>query len=556
MTRVLVCLLLFSAFALRANAETIMLPMRDGTRLATDFYLPTAGGPAFPAVLIRSVYGRNDPAMNDRMVERLTKIGIAVVTQDTRGHGDSEGTRMAFSNDGWGANQDGVDTVNWLKSQPWCNGRIGTYGTSALGITQVLLAPATSSIACQAITMAPSNFYGVFMAGGVPRKQLSERYAKMMGHEAMLAQYRSHPSYDEFWSYYNAQARAADITAPAVFGGGWFDIYPQGIIDNFTSRQYDGGEGARGNQKLVIGPWTHRISQDAGQLRFPDNYRFDFQGLFVQFFRHWLLGEQNGVMDSPAVHYYVMGDVDDPNAPGNEWRTADKWPPYEEELSVYFLQSDRTLRTKPEDDASPITYVFDPANPCPTLGGTNAAGINGTLPSGAFDQRPNVARPDVLAFESEVTAEPLEITGRVTVRLYVSTDAPDTDFSAILVDIYPDGRQMGIASGIHRLKYRDGFKQPDPLPSGELGTVQIDLWSTSIIVNKGHKIGLHISSSNWPRNEVNPNTGADLPSYTGESEAGDRILDPASVRAARNTVYMGHGHPSGLILPIRIPAQD
>jgi len=530
--------------------------MRDNTKLATSIYLPSNGGPAFPVILIRSVYGRDNDIMFDHLGNPLNTSGIALVTQDTRGHGDSEGTRMAFANDGWGANEDGVDTVNWVKAQPWCNGKIGTFGASALGITQVLLAPATHDLACQVIIQASSNFYGVFLAGGVFQKDLGERYSKLMGHQEAMKRYSEHPAYDDFWKEYNAEARAADITAPAVHVSGWFDLYPQGAINNFVTRQHQGGKGAKVNQKLIMGPWAHAISQKLGEVTSKDNARFNRNAYVMRFVKYWLQGEQNGIMGEPAVQYYIMGDFFDPSAPGNEWRTAADWPPYPITPTSFYLADKGRLETEPpQAENVKQTYAFDPNDPCPTRGGTNG-GMLGALPAGPFDQRPVSGRPDVLKFETAVLNEPLEITGPVRVQLYISSDAPDTDFTAKLVDIYPDGREFNMTDGIQRVKFRKSFEKPEPLPAGEIGEVDIDLWSISLNFNKGHKIGVQISSNNWPRFEVNPNTGADLPVYTGEDPMGVRQIDKSSVKVAHNTVYMDRGHTSALILPMRSESRE
>jgi putative CocE/NonD family hydrolase len=180
--------------------------------------------------------------------------------------------------------------------------------------------------------------------------------------------------------------------------------------------------------------------------------------------------------------------------------------------------------------------LYDPNNPVPTHGGANLI-----LPAGPFNQQELGLRDDVLTFTTPVLDAPIEITGRVTVRLYVSSDAPDTDFTAKLVDIYPDGREILMMDSIQRVKFRNGFREADPLPPGEVGLVEIDLWSISLIVNAGHRIGLHVSSSNYPRFEVNPNTGEDFPP---EDET---VVMPA----AQNTVYMDANRPSALLLPIR-----
>jgi predicted acyl esterase/alkylhydroperoxidase family enzyme len=529
------------AVSVSARAETVMLPMRDGTKLTTEVHLPAAGGPRFPVVLVRTVYGRK----SDQVYKAATSRGMAAVIQDTRGYGDSEGTKMMFDADGWGTKQDGLDTVEWIKKQPWCDGSIGTWGVSALGITQNLLAPTTRDLKAQVIGIAPFDMFSTFVRGGVPQKLLSERYARMMGHEQAFLERRKHRTYDDYWQLLDPGSRAEDITAPAVLVGGWFDLYPQGMIDNFVARQYLGGAGARGNQKLIIGPWEHGVTETVGELKFPD-YKFDWVGYSWRFMEHWLQGADNGIMREPAVHYYVLGDCSDPEAPGNQWRTAASWPPFSTVATSYYLAADGRLADKWSTAAdAKRTFTFDPANPCPTLGGDDA------LKHLPLDQRPISSRDDVLTFVTEPLSEPLEVTGAVSVKLYVSSDAPDTDFTARLVDYYPDGRQIVLANGIQRVKFRGGFEKAEPLPPGTIGELAIDCWSTSVIFNRGHKIGLHVSSSNWPRYEVNPNTGEDLPKYTGQNEKGDYLIDPASLRVAHNTVYMDATRASVLILPVR-----
>jgi len=547
--QVVAFLLLLVGNLATAHSETFMVPMRDGARLATDVYLPKTGGPKFPVVLVRTVYGRKV----DQFGMAAANHNVAVVLQDTRGHGDSEGEKQQFNADGWGTLRDGDDTMNWIQAQPWCNGKVGTWGASALGIIETLLAPIRNDIACQMIVVAPSSMFPIFMRGGVPQKMLPESYAKLMGHrKEFLARRGKHPTYDEFWKLQDATARAADITAPAVHVGGWFDFYPQGTLDSFASRQAIGGPGARGNQKLVMGPWEHAVTEKVGDLKFP-NSKFNYNALAWRCFDHWLKGEPNGVMQEPAVHYYVLGDCDDPQAPGNRWRTADTWPPFPTRETSFYLAADGALTDKPstKNDAK-RAFKFDPSDPCPSLGGADAIK---PLP---LDQRKISSRPDVLRFATEPLTEPLEVTGQVRVKLFVSSDAPDTDFTAKLVDIYPDGREIAILNGIRRVKFRRGYEKADPLPPGKVGELTIDCWSISAVFNRGHRLGLHVSSSNWPRYEVNPNTGADLPSYTGENEQGEWLIDRTSLRVAHNTVWMDPARPSVLILPVPLtkPAEN
>jgi hypothetical protein len=482
---------------------------------------------------MRSVYGRKSgpdiaKALNDRR--------LALVVQDCRGRGGSEGKDMVFADDGWGERQDGADTVAWIVSQNWSNGKVGTSGGSALGIVQVMMAPATTEIDAQAIVVACSNFYGqLSYQGGVWRKELCEGWTKVQKtDEYIVPIWKSHPAYDAFWQMYNAEEKAADITVPAMHVGGWWDIFGQGTINNFVTRQRNGGEGARGTQKLIMGPWIHGPKREVGDLKLPENFNFDFAKYERHFFAAWLMDQDDGAKAAPAVNYYTLGDVDDPDAPGNEWRTADDWPPFPTVATPCYLRDGGRLTAEPPTaDVPPLAYAYDPNNPCPTHGGQNLL-----LPAGPFDQRQVSGRADVLKFATDPLGQPVEITGQVFVKLFVSTDAPDTDFTAKLVDIYPDGREILMLDNIRRLKFRNGYETPEPLPAGEIGELTIDLWSISLMFNTGHRIGVQISSSNHSRFEINPNSGDDWPTATNK-------------RVANNKVYVDAAHPSALILPVR-----
>jgi len=515
-----------------AAAESVMLPMRDGTKLATDVFLPSKDGTAYPVVLVRTVYNKSQGAALSAVFKGL---GMAMVIQDTRGRFASEGKDMVFRDDGWGECRDGADTVAWIKRQPWCNGRIGSWGMSALGVTQVQMAPATKDLAAQAILVASSKLYGqTAYQGGVFMKSLAEKWITAQKSVWMLDIWRSNTTDNAFWQGFNAEEQAPNITAPAVHIGGWFDIFQQGTINNFTTRQHRGGEGARGNQKLVIGPWLHGPKQDPGDLKLRDNYlALDSNVYSARFLKYWLEGEQNGIMAEPAVNYYTLGDVGDDNAPGNEWRTANDWPPFAAMPTPCYLVQGGTLAATAPDTPGAATYVYDPKNPCPSKGGQNL-----TIPAGPFDQRGVSSRPDVLRFAGAPLTQPVEITGNVHVILYVSTDAPDTDFTAKFVDIYPDGREILMLDSIRRLKFHNGYEKAEPPAPGEITKLDIDLWSISLVLNTGHRIGVQVSSSNYPRFEKNPNTGDDFP-------------DEDNLRVAHNTVFMDRDHPSAVILPVR-----
>ncbi len=520
---------LVPAFADDSDRETRHeVPMRDGTLLVTEVYLPQGDGP-FPVVLARSIYNIN--GVKDIGAVFLSQ-GMAFVAQQTRGYYESEGEDDGFANDAWGEHPDGVDCLKWLRDQPWCNGRIGTIGISALAISSQLLAGTGEPLDAQVIIVGASKHYGVLSyQGGVLRKRMVEQWLQDQGSEQVIAEFKAHPNYDDYWKQFDVDARVAEVAAPALHVGGWWDIFQQSTIDSFVSRQAHGAEASRGNQYLVIGPWAHGVNKELGDLVFRDNFNLNFNLDALMFLKHYLLDTP---MNLPAVRYYTLGDVEDEDAPGNEWRTADAWPPFETVETPFYLADGGAL-TKEAPERMKLVYRYDPANPVPTHGGPNLL-----LPAGPFDQREVSGRPDVLTFQTEPLDGPMEITGRVKVRLSVSSDAPDTDFTAKLLDIYPDGREILMVDGIQRLKYRNGFETPQPLPPGEIGEVEIDLWSISLIVNKGHRIGVQISSSNYPRFEINPNTGEDFPADDGE------------LRIAENTIHIGDSHPSAIILPVRL----
>jgi len=518
--------------------EHVMVEMSDGTKLATDYYLPEWPGP-YPVILARSCYGRGINGTKDSFNER----GYAVVVQDIRGTGESEGDTSIFYADGWRADyHDGLDTIEWIKQQEWCDGKIATYGGSALAMTQMLLAPASQDIAAQFMDMVPASLYGqVIYQGGVWRKSLAEGWLEHGVHQPEVAEeWKAHPTYDEYWKYYNIGEKIADVTAPALLVGGWYDIFQQGTIEQFVLRQNEAGEGARGNQHLIMKWSTHGDDRpdlpiELNQNRFDDMHVSQHRKAFLDYY---MMGIDMGYSKEPAVYYYVMGD-DAPGAPGMEWRTADTWPPFPIEETAYYLNAENALSTTaPETGAASAnaSFAYDPANPFPTHGGANLL-----LPAGPFDQREvNKDRTDYLAFASSPLTEPLEIGGPVTVPLYVSTDAPDTDFTAKLVDIFPDGREILMLDSIQRVKFRDGFEEAAPLltSADEVVKVTVDLGHISWIFNTGHKIGLQISSSNYPRFEKNPNTGDDFPSED-------------NLRVANNTVHFSASQPSAVVLPVR-----
>ena len=513
------------------DAKVYMVPMRDGVELSTVVVLPKGEGP-WPVILSRTPYGKMAAVRN---APGIVRQGYARVVQDLRGRFASGGTDNVFLTDAWGDVQDGYDAIEWIAGQPWCDGKVGMIGGSALGITQYLAAGSAhpSLKACQAVVACASLYHHAVYQGGAFRKALVENWMKgnKFSDEA-FTMVTSNPLYNDLWQSVDLSARAPTVNTPIIHTGGWYDVFAQGTLDAFDALQHRGGEGARGNQRLVFGPWTHGC-KPGGELSYPPNASQNpAGGLQAAWFDRWLRGGTAKVLDRAPVNYYVMGACGESGAPGNQWREADDWPPPATQTPLYLHSSVQASFDPPDGTDANRSFAYNPQNPVPTVGGCNL-----TIPKGSFDQRPVEDRDDVLLYETEALAEPLEVTGRLRAKLYVSSDCPDTDFTAKLTDVYPDGRSMLVCDGILRMRFRNGFEKEELMEPGEVYEAFVDLWSTSIIFNKGHRIRVAVSSSNSPRFDPNPNTGE------GFSQSG-------KTRVAANTVYSNKDHPSQIILPI------
>ena len=514
--------------------RTQLVPMSDGIRLETDLYLPDGPGP-WPVLLMRTPYPKAAPNFaNDG--QNYTKKGWVFIAQDTRGRFNSEGANFAFEADGWAANHDGTDTVAWIAAQPWCNGKIATGGASALGITQLFLAGAGSPpLATQHITVGTPSLYDAAYRQGVFRRATMEDWVKASGFDpGTLRLWTSHSAYDDFWAKRNLEGRYHLVDVPALHYGGWFDIFAQGTLNAFTGYNEQGGPRARGHQRLLMGPWTHATGQEkAGQLTFPLANKAPTRARHLSaWINQTVLGADEGIAAEPPVIYYVMGDTTDPKAPGNFWRKTDRWPRADATPTAFYLQANHVLgRDIPAGDGS-LAYDYNPADPAPTVGGPWL-----TLPPGPMDQAKVEARPDVLIFTTEPLAAPMEVTGRITARLWISSDAPDTDFFVRLCIIGADQKSYNIAEGAIRARFWKTLREENLLKPGEVYPLEIDLWSTSIVFNQGNRLRVQVTSSSAPGHEVNPNTGAALKA-------------PTEPRTAHNTIHLSAQYPSQILLPV------
>jgi predicted acyl esterase len=507
--------------------QKFMVPMRDGVKLALDVYLPKGDGP-WPVILERTPYSRRQPFMY-QIFNFYPEAGFAFAVQDCRGRFDSEGVYKPWSND----MEDGYDTVEWLAAQSWSTGKIGMTGDSAMGIVSyeaAMLRPphlvAAAVFCCRNAAPTLSRYPGgIFLengAGGWSKTVGLPDPDPMVPHIAELGPDDEKLDLRQYYS---------KINVPFIHLGGWFDIHLQPLLDSYMNFQAGGDKPARGNQKLIMTACGHlgavkglKFPNDPGAPMVPPQTA-------LRWFGHWLKGEENGIMSEPAVRYYLMGDTFDPKSPGNAWREGDAWPPKATAMQLY-LHEDGKLDGKPAKSQGRRSYVYDPNNAVPTEGGNNLAMVTGPL-----DQRTVSDRPDVLRFIGEPLEAAVEVVGHLDVDLFVSTDAEDTDFIVKLIDIHPNGYEALVRDQGARLRhYKGGYTQTRTKP-GEVYPLKVDLWSTALVFSKGHRIGVLVQSSNWPRFERHTNTW-------------DRVASYAQAVKATNTIHVGPDHASRITLPV------
>ncbi len=476
---------------------TLLIPMRDGTELPTDLYYPeNAEGQRLPCILIRCPPGRKTKPWQTYC--SLAQSGYVVAIQDTRSSIDKEGKTLPFFSDGWNKEQDGYDTVEWLSKSMFTNGQVATFGFSAAGITQLMMAPsAPSSLKCQYIGMAWGSVYhhGIFPGGQALKSQIEGWLGFYARHPSVIEHVLSQPQFNAFWQNFDTLSVSHRVNVPGLLYTGWYDTALQGTIEAYLARQHKGAEGAKGRQKLIIGPWTHYwpMTMTLGDFTVPEhaqNTPIDISP--VRWFDYHLKGIDNGIDKIPEVTYFVMGPMDGTPSTGNKWSHASAWP-VPSEATHYYMSPDGKLTTVASEAIHEIAFIHNPESPVPTKGGRNL-----WLESGFKDQSEIEKRDDVLVFTTEPLEEDMEVTGHLKAVLYVSSDKKDTDFVVRLTDVYPDGRSMLIADGLTRtghLKDIDTTQGPQK--------ITVDLWSTSMVFAKGHRIRVSISGSNYPQYERN-----------------------------------------------------
>ena len=513
-----------------------MIPMRDGARLSAYLYFPEGTGP-WPAVFEQR-YASLRGEGTRQTAAKLAEAGFVVALVNFRGTHLSEGTWVGYRALQWGKLQDGYDTCEWLAKQEWCTGKIGTLGSSQGGYAQNYLAVTQPPhLVCQyMVDTGLSLFHEGYRIGGATRperfKGMDDVCRNPQDNRQLLAEWFRHPNYDEYWQAEDCTRHFDKMNVPCFTIGSWYDFMNQGSIASFQGRQHHGGANSRGQQQLVIGPWLHggQKSNRIGDLVYPENANWPVHDHQVRWFNHFLKGEDNGVEREPAVRYYVMGAVGEPDAQGNEWRTAQDFPPPSTATSMFLHEDGLLFQLRPQAKESSTSYVSDPLHPME---------IPGRAFPGAQDARPFEQQTEVRTFTTGPLEEAVEWTGRVQAELYVSSTARDTDFIVRVSDVYPDGRSILIVDYPWRARYREGFDHEVLMESGKVYKIAFPVGWMSQIFNKGHRIRVTIASTGAPLYEPNPQTGEPL-----------TIEFPDNAVKAVNTIHHDLEHASRIIAPI------
>jgi hypothetical protein len=591
------------ALAEAATVETtVMVPMRDGVRLATDVYRPRNARGPLPTVLWKTPYNElgDNPRTKKRALEAVRR-GYAYVVQNERGRFYSEGEFEILGK----PQTDGYDALSWIAKQPWSNGKVGTLGCSSSAEWQLALAALNHPAHAAMVPMAAGagigkvgrfQEQGNWYTGGVPRSlffvwlygvenpirpQLpatidAATRARVAGYddlapkkpavdwprqirrlpvdtilsdlgeppatfERFIARTPSDPAWRAGGLYHDDMGWGV----PALWFNSWYDVSIGPNLELFNhARRARTDREASENQYVIVAPNNHcafaalKPGFTSGDRNLGDP-SFDVDGAVWSWFDRWLKGDKRAFPQStPKVRYYTMG--------ANRWNSAAQWPPAQARTVRMYLRSGgganslngdgRLSASAPPAGEAPDRYVYDPANPVQTIGGGDCCN-GGLVTAGAFDQRVIEARSDVLVYTSEPLTEPIEVSGFVNAVLKVSSDARDTDFAVKLVDVAPDGTAFILADTIQRARYREGYDRPVFLRAGEVVTINPTPMATSNRFERGHRIRVEITSSNFPKFARNLNTG-------GNNERESRYV------VARNAVHHDAANASYIELPV------
>ena len=542
------------------------VPMRDGVNLSADVWLPLEGGP-FPAALVRTIYDNQAPRYI-HWARAFVDAGYAAVLQDSRGRGDSDGVWDPYICEV----EDGFDTHEWVGTQPWCNGRIGTFGSSYCGFTQTIPATLRSRYLKALVPIASQqDNYGHHRVDGVIELAISMFFLTLTGRSqqaeslshidtdalhrrlplisalddiADCPYYRGvveHERYDEWWDRYSLRERYGEVDVPAYFITGWYDSLLHETFKVFNGwRKHARSDEARRLTKLLVGPWSHQVAPwslgapgrktlgpngEYADVAFGADAAGDIVAEHLRWYDARLKGIDNGMDGEPPIRLFVMGE--------NRWRFENEWPLARTQWTDFYLGSNGTLSPEEPADGPPDRFVYDPEDPVPSLG----AQYQMIDRCGPRDRREIEHREDVLVYTSAPLEAEVEVTGPVMATVYAASSARDTDFTAALVDVHPDGKAIALCEGICRARFRNGTDSPSLITPGEVNEYRIDMWDTSNVFRKGHRIRVEVSSSNFPRYDRNLNTGG-------------RIGYESEMQVAEQTVLHDASRPSRVTLPV------
>ncbi|GHO95806.1 hydrolase [Reticulibacter mediterranei] len=538
------------------------VPMRDGITLSADVYLPAGELESIgqrPVIVTRTPYMKAKVGIYEA-ARYFVRYGYIFVAMDVRGRGDSEGVFVPYFNEGL----DGYDAIEWCASQPWSDGNVGTIGASYEGRIQWLTAVEQPPHLKTMIVLVPPSDPFVETPTGVPSpmhlcwlhyvsgrlnqpmelvdwEQVYEHLPLVTMDQQVgrnIPRWRTeieHAQLDDYWRPLCYQIRFEQVQVPVLHISGWYDDEQIGTPLNFAGMTANGGNPvARENQRLLMGSWGHAVNRDTklGEVDFGSQAIIDLRGEQLSWYDRWL--KQIPLKAKAPVRIFVMGE--------NVWRDEQEWPLARTHWTNYYLHSggransrfgDGSLSTSsPAADQPHDSYSYDPAQPVPFITDPTSSQIGGPDDYSALERR-----DDVLVYVTAPLEQAVEVTGPVRVDLYASSSAPDTDFMAMLLDVWPNGFRQRLCDGMVRARFRDGMEQPALIEPGRIYQYTIDCWNTAQVFQVGHRIALAISSSAFPKYDRNLNTGEPL----GQT---------AAMAVAQQHIYHDAAHPSAVILPV------